>query len=355
MKKRVLALMMSAVMLLSETLPVMATEDTVVVSEDEAVIEEVADAEADEEIEDVVFDSEIVVEDLPAAVDETADAELAAEAATELIDGLEVVDKQVEINEEAGLEIVTLTAKISPDAATVADAGTYWQLGGESTLNIAGGAFMANGKSYDLNTNVMYYSIVNYRARNIKPVDDLKAEVVKSGIYDLAKDLTVTGAFNPEVIKWKFSAKKAKNAGAAAASFTVKASVDKNIAKSLGITGKSLKTLKKAAKQLSKVAKKTKALFTINPANLQALNAFGDVYISITMYYNLFTRAFVKWGKFAFRVRLEENAPTDKTKWKKLPAKDFKKKIVKAGNGCNITITPKNKNLVGDAYTYELR
>ena len=135
----------------------------------------------------------------------------------------------------------------------------------------------------------------------------------------------------------------------------MKASVNKKIAKQLGIAGKSLKALKKAAKQFNKAAKAAPASFTINPAYLTIMHAYDDVYVQITLWYNMFTKAFVKWSNFAYRVRLDENAPSDKKKWPKLPAKDFKKKIKKVTNGCNVTITPKNKNFVGDPYTYELR
>lgn len=352
MKKRILALVLSTVMLLGETLPVMAQND-VVEATDEAVVE--SEEDASEETEEIAEEgSDVVVEEF---MDETEEAAPVSADAFEVpveFEGLETVEKNVEYDEENGIAAVTLVAKLPVDETTDAQAaGTYWQLGAEKMWNIPAGTITVNDKTYDLNTNIAYYSAVNYRMRKIKAVDDLKAQVASSGIYDMAKDLTTMGVFAPEVIKIKYSEKKNKNAGEG--NFTIKVSVDKKIAKALGISGKSLKGLKKAAKQITKAAKANKASFTIIPADFRVMNAYGDVYISITMYYNLFTRAFIRYGNFALRGRLEENAPSDKSKWKKIPSKDFKKKIKKAANGCDITITPKNKNLLGDPVTYELR
>ena len=339
MKKRVLALMMSAVMLLGETLPVMAIEDTVAVSEDE-ITSEVIDADVEDESEVVAYETkDVIVEEAPAA--ETAAVEEVA-AATE----------EINIEDIEGDEFDCVSLFDNYEVSGTPEAGSLSLIHKDFTnKTITGGSFEAD-KPYNLDTTIAYRAGINYRARKIKPVEDLEVQATKSGLFDLAKDLTTTGSFTTEVITFKTKAKNNKNA-TSDAYFTVSAKVNKTVAKNLGIKGKPLKTLKKACKAFSKSAKTTKLTFEIIQNPIELLDAYNDIVPISTC--NKWTGAYIKYKEL--RVRLDdgkqEAMPSNTRKWSgwkkwyKIPKSEYSYEIIKRDGKVFIKVTGKGKNYTG--------
>ena len=116
--------------------------------------------------------------------------------------------------------------------------------------------------TYTLTADAEYSSVVRYSGKKIKAEVDLSAKVSSPALEELAKDLTgvedVSG-----LVKWKFSEKKNKKCSADAY-FTVKAVYDKTVAKSIGLKGKVLSNFKKGLSKFNKAAKTTKLYFTIS-------------------------------------------------------------------------------------------
>ncbi|MCR4584957.1 MAG: hypothetical protein K5686_04465 [Lachnospiraceae bacterium] len=350
MKKRVMALLLSTVMVLGETMTVFAQEDTV-----EVVEEAVVEAEEEDEAEEVVVETEdntdVYVED--AAVVEEADVNTASDAAESAISNTEdfvknisfdqsdVITKEVLGYDEEGNEQFKLI--ISAPGASLT--GKYAYVNNKTTLNITGVDYSLDGKTIMLNSTVEYLSKINYRAKKISPEKDLAAKIVKSGLYDVAKSLSPTGTATDDVIKWKITAKKNKNAGAAAY-FTIKASVNKKAAKNCGITGKNLKKLKKAAKILNKAAKKEKAFFVIDPIVLD----YCPLYLEVFGYSRFGINTITKVKLHAPLKEGEENYYGNETKMKKwpvIPSKEYKAKKQGGLGTWKVTIIPKQKSVVG--------
>ncbi len=231
---------------------------------------------------------------------------------------------------------------------TVGDDGTT-----SSTVNY--GTTNVNGVEMPLTANIRYKNTISYRARKINPKNDLLADVTSSSLIDIAKSLSaMPGSVTKDVISWKYTAKKNKNANSGSY-FTVKAVVaGKAITNSQGISGKNLKALKKAVSAFNKNAKKTenRIYFNITPVNAWELANNGNMIPIVTV--NRFTGAFVKMSHI--RVWLEDTpAPSTSNNgwknWKKLSKKDIKVKK-RAGTRRTYDIIPSQKNVIGPNFWY---
>lgn len=214
MRKKLLAGLLSLMLLTGYIQPVLATED-VTVSENENAGE---DADV---IEEVIYEEDEVSEEVTTAEEVVCPKEY------------------VPATEEASKENVR---KITY-AYVIAD------------------PIAIDEKNYDLIAYITYYRVVKYSGKKIKAGTDLFAQVTSQELDTLAKDLS--GATDVSgLVKWKFSAKKNKKCSDKAY-FIVKGTVQRSVAKSIGLKGKKLKKFKKALGKINKAAKKMKLRFTI--------------------------------------------------------------------------------------------
>ncbi|MCR5119670.1 MAG: hypothetical protein K6B44_08640 [Lachnospiraceae bacterium] len=339
LRNRLVAIAMTAVMTVGQSLAVYASESDNATE----VTEEVVISEAEEETaEEVIIEDEYadVVEE---AVSEEEPVEVmndAVEAGTAItFDQNDVISKEILGYDEEGNEQFRMIVASSGAAAF----NKYAYADEPKRLEISDVIYPMDGNPVSLDTTIEYNSAINYRSRKIKAKEDLSARVSKSGLYDVARSLSPTGNISEEIISWKMTAKKNKNAGTAAY-FTVKASVKKSVAKSFGITGKSLKKLKKAVKIFNKAAKKQKAFFIIDPLVLDYCPLWLDVY------------GYTRFGLITItKVKLhapmeegQENYPESMMgKWPVISSKDYKAKK-QGGFSWKVTITAKQKNVIGN-------
>ena len=369
MKKKLLAFVLSAMMLTESVLPVVAADDVdVVVSEnaaeevtEDAVAEEEAATEetaAEEQSEEAVVEETAEIEATEA--EETAAEEQEAEVPYEVISDSEVLMGPVMVI--IGDESEDVADEESEDVSVN---GEHIKVGNRKEININNaGSIEIEGKTYNVYAKGSYSSYISYRARKIKPDVDLSATINNSSLYDIARALTTTGSYTNDVITWKFPAKKNKNAGTEAC-FNVKAAVNTNVAKSLGIKGKSLSKLKKAVKMLNKVSMKKDAKYyfeigKINVSVLMAKNAdqTDDLFAWGTYSKSWFSATFSSLKSVWVRLEPDQPKTVDEysyKSWTKIKKSDFKitydrdfhlqgvySTLVK------VTLTPKdNKNFTG--------
>ena len=371
MKKRLLALILSAAMMTESVLPVVAADDVEVtasenaaeaVSEDAVVEEEPAAEEAEEtaaeDVEEVAAEGSIEEFVVDGKIDKDKIVESLESKGAKIID---VYEENGEVVVQAEYDVVFAdneTADIEVGEAEIdAAESTYYMYPANATSKTYNvGAFDVKGTNVTLTATVKYYSTIYYRARAIKPATDLNATVSQeSGIYTVAKKLMPAGyTFNPEVIKWKFSPKKNKNANSDS-KFIVKGTVNSKIAKQMGIKGKDLSLLKKAMKKLNKEMKYVKKKdgidnrisFTIKPLVLNDVQ--GGMKLWVVTHYG--------WGGYRYTLspiycRLEASQPVDfdKKKWSKIPKKEYIGKVLNVGN--KVEVTPKGKNVIGTTITF---
>ena len=341
MKKRIIALALSAIMLLGETLPVKAENDITAVSENETERDVFADGE--EVTAEECIDTSVIAED--GAADAICDDESEI-----IIDEEEAEEAEAAVSGENVLCFADESVRQSitcDEFETIQTEAAYATTSG--TVNA--GSIDIDGKLYMLNATVEYQPAIAYRAKKINAENDLHANVSSSSLYGLAKDLSATGSVTKEIITWKCIAKKNKNA-TDDSHFILKAKVAKtSVAKAQGISGKSLSKLKKAVKAFNKAAKiRSNAIsFRITPIN------------AAEMYYSnpptMWPVVVYRWGiifvKFShFRARLNpEKQPVFSTtmnykKWSKISNKEFT--ISKSGS--TYTFTPNNKNVTGPSF-----
>ncbi len=214
MRKKLLAGLLSFVLMTGYIQPVLATED-VTVSENEYAGEDV------DVIEEEIAEDDEAFEEVAISEEDSLTEEYAA----------------------AGAEASKENVRKITYAYIVAD------------------PYAIDEKSYDLIANVSYYRVVKHSGKKIKADKDLFAEVKSDELEPLAKALS--GASDASgLLKWKFSAKKNKKCSDKAY-FIVKASVKKSVAKSMGLKGKKLNKFNKSLSKFNKAAKKTKLRFTI--------------------------------------------------------------------------------------------
>ena len=342
MKKRLLALILSAAMMTESVLPVVAADDVEVTASENA-----AEEVAEEVAEDVVAEEE------PAAEEAEEDAvvsesEVVTRESEEFFATAEYESYDIPADlqfEDAGEYEITTATSLTPVKTVYKGAfvNHNYTITDKATVM---------GKEYDVSTVISYRSSISYRARKIKPVDDLGASIKSSGLYTIVNNLTTisgTGLTASDVIKVKFVAKKNKNASSDAY-FTATFSVKSGNAKKLGIKGKALSQLKKAVKQVNKVSKKKEngVTFTILPIDAQAF-AERDELIEFALYRGWIIGTFQSFSHF--RVRLEESQPAtidnDTYKqWTKVTKSDIGIKKVK-GKERTYLITPKGQNFIG--------
>ncbi len=322
-RKRVLALLMSAVMLTGEAMTVFAQEDaSVAVSENEAVSEDaeaVDEAAAPEETavaEETAAAEETAVSEESAAVEEVVVAEGSAAEASE-----PAVDEVIEVSEEAGGFIINddgEEVRVVPFNAAAAgcdDCLVINETTGTTTVsrkNKTINAGSVDGIDGTVNVTVEFNGSVEYRGRKINAEKDLSVSVKESGIYSAASKMAGSPV-SKELITWKYSATKKKEAGSPS-SFTVKAKLNKKVAKSYGIGGKNLKALNKAVKALNKAAKTDPVSFTIAPADFGRLCDNNQV--QVTLMYKVFLGLKTYTG-YKMTAQLDPFKPTKKTKVKK--------------------------------------
>ena len=353
MKKRLLAGLLSFTMLTGQMLPVVAADDAdVTVSGDAVYVEEETDGvetvyvDGDFEIEDNIdFTKEYVVED----------GEYTYVYNMEPIDSVAIAENGY-ASSEFPEDFVVEEGDLQNAAAS------HIRLEGAKSETIEAGVFEANGELYNISTSIIYNSMISYRGRKIKAYDDkkvgLNATVTNSGLYNLAASLSTSGTVNADIIKWKFTTKKNKDANSNSY-FTVKASVSSKIAKQFGIKGKALKTLKKAVKQFNKTAKTNKLYFYINPVNLDYLWDYRDYYSFFKLTKSVYSgfRLISRTETVELRVRIDESQPVSITKytvkkWSKPSKKEVS--IVKEA-GTNIyDITPLTGNYTGTPVRFRL-
>lgn len=325
MKKRLLAGLLSFTMLTAQVLPVVAADDAdVTVSEDVYAEEETEEAAEETELYDIELEEEEVGD-----VDDLEEGEYFYDiAASE--DDVIIDEYSVDMDVPSYIFTDDSSEKVIIANATI------------------------QGNAYDLSTTVVYDTKISYRARKIKPYEDLGARVTSSGLNNLVQELATGSGDISSIIQWKFKAKKNVNA-ASDSFFTVKASVNKSLAKNAGITGKSLKTLNKAVKAFNKAAKaKTSRLgFMIVPINVDQMRAEKGI-TAVGKYTGwFFATEFA--GYSHMRGRLEPDQPDSVSSstyknWTKLSKKDFKVKKVK-GQAKTYNVEPKGKNFYGNSYT----
>ena len=203
MKKKLLAGLLSVVMLIGDLQPVLASDDA-----DVTVSEEVSVEEDEESYEEYDFDGDDIYEDVtakapqaPAIIDKTSDDEK------------------------------TITSK----------------------------SFTINKVPYTISAEVSYYTVVQFCNRKIKAGTDLDAEVKCNDLNDVACDLLGVDSVDlSNVIEWKFTEYKNKKTGSKSY-FRVKAKVKKSAAKAVGLKGKNLTRFKKAVSKLNSAAGKKAA------------------------------------------------------------------------------------------------
>ncbi|MBR6256708.1 MAG: hypothetical protein IKR23_04945 [Lachnospiraceae bacterium] len=338
MKKKLLAGLLSFTMLTGQMLPVVAADDAdVTVSEDAVIAEEETEAEAAEE---ETAEEAVEVEEIgsPIAYEE----EVVSEE-----DGEEVSEYSayylVKVGEDGAVEDVDVE-----DAALDQAAANHIYAVERVGHKVDASTFDVNGTSVVVDATFSYYGYISYRAKKIKPVEDLEVKVESSGLYSVAQALATPGtAVSQDLFKWKYSAKKNEKANSGSY-FTVKASVNSKVAKQMGIKGKSLKTLKKAVKQFNKVAKKDQIPFIIDPVNFDYMASNG---YAIVVEKGIITRRFGmiisrKFTGIELRCRIKPEQPesvTDSTlkKWTKPSKKDI---TIKKVEGKTYSITINNLN-----------
>ena len=205
MKKKLLAAMLSVLMLIGDLQPVLASDDADVTVSEETVIEEETDT----------YEEYVAV---PAE------------------------------NNREEQEIVT--AAKAPAAPTVIDKTSV------SYNTITSKTVKINKIPYTLTAEVSYYDIVEFCNRKILPDSDLDAEVKSKDLEILAAEiLGVPSVDLRGVVEWKFTAYKNKKTGSKAY-FKVKAKVNKSAAKAIGLKGKYLTWFKKGVNKLNAAAGK---------------------------------------------------------------------------------------------------
>lgn len=349
MKKKLLALILSAAMLTESVLPVVAADDVEVTASENAA-EEVAEEVAEDVVAEEEPEAEEAEETAAEEVAETTEDEAGVKTDYVVISESEVMAGPVAVlfgtEDEAVQESEDVTA-----------AGDNAVVGAAKTTSIDAGTITINDKNYSVNATIKYYSSISYRCRKIKPDKDLGATVTGSGLYNIARDLTTTGTFTPDVITWKMPAKKNTNAGTEA-SFNLKASVNSKVAKQLGIKGKSLSKLKKAVKQFNKVSTKkdAKNYFEITKINLARVYEKKE-YFAWAHYVGWITYKFSSFKSLWVRLEPDQPKSVDEKTFKqltKVKKSDFKITINKdfhidgySRAFVAITLTPKDKNFTG--------
>ena len=280
MKKKLLAGLLSFTVLTAQMLPVIAADDADVVVSENAVVVEETEEEAESVSEDVAEDTTDIVFEVgeEVSIDAFSDCVLLNEEVVSEENGEAVVESEYLLN--------SINTDIVVDGSDLVDAMAvpgYIYEDDKRTEVISPDLFNDGTREVNLNTSVSYFHEINYRGNKIKPVDQLGATVVSSGLYDYAKVLMTTGTFNSDVIKWTMTPKKNKVASADAY-FTVKASVKGKIAKQMGIKGKDLKNLKKAVKLFNKTAKTRHLMFVIEPIFFDAMMSSPDDYMAMTIH-----------------------------------------------------------------------
>ena len=357
MKKRLLALILSAAMMTESVLPVVAADDVEVTASENA---------AEEVAEDVVAEEEPAAEE----VEEDAVAEETAEIEDVELEDV-VVEEDGEFTYVSGYKVsnfeknsdIILDDETELDYAASGSSHIYAKnkisvkVSSEEGIDI-------KGTNYPVNATVAFNSEISYRGRKIKPVekipkstkktkkDDLGANVVvtSSSLYSIANVLSTAGNVSSDIFKWTYTAKKNKDV-AQDSYFTVKATVSSKIAKEYGIKGKDLKLLKKAVKLFNKYSKKNHIPFAIVPVNMGQVfeNKSFEMFQKILKTYRNGILISTEVVGVELRVRIDSTQPTYITnysysKWTKVSSKDATiKKISK-----NVfSITPLNANFTG--------
>lgn len=360
MKKKLMALILSAAMLTESVLPVVAADDVEVTASENA-----AEEVAEEAVEDVVVEEEPAAEEAEETAAEDVEEVAAEEVAETSEDEAGVKTDYVVISESevmAGpVAVLFGTEDETVQEAEDVTAGDNAVVGFYKEVIIDAGTITINDKTYSVYTAFKYYDSISYRCRKIKPDKDLDVTITGCGLYNIARDLSTTGAFSPEVITWKMPAKKNTNAGTEA-SFNLKASVSSRVAKQLGIKGKSLSKLKKAVKQFNKVSTKKDArnYFEITKINLARVYQKKE-YFAWASYVGWITYKFSSFKSLWVRLEPEQPRSVDDKTFKKLTKvkkSDFKITINKdfhidgySRAFVAITLTPKEKNFTGEPVT----
>ena len=373
MKKKLLAGILSFTMLAGQVLPVVAADDVdVAVSENETVVEESAEEAAEETTasEDAVeaeVVSDTVVEDFGPCI-------AYEEKVISDENGEQVLDCYayylVNFNEDG-----TISA-VSPDDISTEDEevlkavnSSIYAINDGGNKTIDAGSFEVDGKSYALKTNFVFNNYISYRGKKLKATD-LNIMVSESGLYNIASDLATPGSAIPyDLIKWKYTLKKNKDANSGSY-FTVKATVNTKIAKNLGIKGKALSSLKKAAKAFSKVSKKEQIAFNIDPVVFDYMLQCGNGIIVENSIIHKSWLGFVTSVDFkgiSIHCRIRPDQPdidmcfdskgsAIKKYFKKLTKPTKKDVEVKKIESRKYSITPMNKNYYGkNSYIYTVQ
>lgn len=363
MKKKLLAFVLSAMMLTESVLPVVAADDVDVVVSENAAEEVTEDAVAEEEAATEETAAEEQSEE--AVVEETAETE-----ATEAEEAADVADAEVETDYLVISETEVMSAPFVVTSATESSdvddqetedvsATEHVVVGGLKTKTITADSIVINGKEYNIGATIKYNSYISFRSRQIKPDQDLGAAVTQSSLYNVARDLMTMGTFTTDVITWKWTAKKNKNAGTDAC-FNVKAVVNTKVAKQqLGIKGKSLSQLKKAVKKFNKVSTKKdeKIYFEITKVNAKDVYDKDEYYAWAHYSGYFYPLPFSSFKGLWLRLEPDQPKSVNSSNYKqltKVKKSDFKisvdKKYVLSGYGAcvKVTMVPKEKNFTGD-------
>ncbi|MCR5250067.1 MAG: hypothetical protein K6E50_05620 [Lachnospiraceae bacterium] len=358
MKKRILAGLLTFTMAVGQFMPVVAAgEDTEVVISAEETTEESSE-EAAEAAEDAESDA-LVVDLATLSLEER-------EQLGELVESKVISDQNGEKVVENVYELNVVFEGGLPDAAEYAD-GLYVEdpetlqassippyigVGTPLTQNVATAAtFSCDQGTFNLGTKVYYYTHINYRGKKVKPVDDLGATVTESGLYAMAEKLSGLSTVPHDLIKWKLTPKKNTKANGGAY-FTIKASVNGKVAKSIGITKKTLTTYKKAVKEFNKAVKGFQFTFTIDPVNFDYMMSDWTRYTSWTMHFvdyylgNVYQYTEVVGPRVKCWIRPDQD-PYITRKWTKPSAKDVS---IKKNTDKKFRVTANNLNYGSNGY-----
>ncbi len=309
-------------MLTAEVLPVIAADDAVV-SENAVNGEDAAEEEEFIDPDALTPEEQAIINNLePGESYEVKDGE----------DTIVYERQPVIVTTRIGDQIVSYS-DIDRDEAVLGDKyDDFIYAKDYQTVTLSADPIEINGSIFPVNVTVGYNSRISYRAKAVKE-DKVCPTISGSGLYDIANVLSPAGTeVSPDVIKWKFTFKNNKLANKGAY-FTVKASVDTKIAKQYGITGKTLKTLKKAVSRFNKMTgkKANRIPFTIDPYFLMHYECIFGVRKAIIYPEG---EKVLKRYPFEIRCRLDESQPVTYNseviykEWTKPSKSDVKIKVL---------------------------
>ena len=358
MKKKLLAFVLSAMMLTESVLPVVAADDVdVVVSEnaaeevtEDAVAEEEAATEetAAEEVTEDVVEEEPVFEEALTEIDDTVKPYAYEEIVISEKDGEKIAEGYsyylMRFNEDGTSEILSADDIDDIEEDFVSESATpHIYSNNAKSHRIEADPFEIDGKTFPLNAIVTYNYNISYREKAVKAVDHLNANVsTSSGLYSIANSLSTAGNVSQDIFKWKYTMKKNKAANSESY-FTVKASVNTKVAKKqFGITGKSLSKLKKAVRSFNKAAKKDHIMFNIDQVDFDKMAMAGYAVVvekcHITYCFGIVTSR--KFTGFELKCKIRPDQPEPDTAFDKngAPIKKIYNKLTKLKNKKEISL-----------------